>query len=93
MEFGENMDKSELDNERVRVLRVTFKPGEKAPLHHHPDHVVYIFSGGKMKLTIEGKADVMNFETGKTVFLNEQSHEVENVGQTTVDLLVVELKK
>jgi beta-alanine degradation protein BauB len=87
------MNKPELENERVRVLKVTFKPGEKAPLHHHPDHVVYVRKGGKMKLTIEGKTDIVNFETGKTLFLNEQSHEVENMGPTTVDLLVVELKK
>jgi beta-alanine degradation protein BauB len=87
------MNKIEIENERVRVLDVSFKPGEKAPLHHHPDHVVYVRNGGKMKLTIQGKTDLMNFETGKTLFLTEQSHEVENVGSTTVDLLVVELKK
>jgi hypothetical protein len=46
-----------------------------------------------MKITIEGKADVIDFETGKALFLNEQSHEVENLAQTTVELLVVELKK
>jgi quercetin dioxygenase-like cupin family protein len=87
------MMKTELENDRVKVLDVMFKPGEKAPLHHHPDHVIYVRNGGKMKLTIEGKTDVVNFEEGKTLFLNEQSHEVENVGSTTVDLLVVELKK
>jgi quercetin dioxygenase-like cupin family protein len=87
------MNKTELENERVRVLDVTFKPGEKAPLHHHPDHVVYVRSGGKLKLKIEGKTDVLTMEKGKTLFLQEQSHEVENIGQTTVDLLVVELKK
>ncbi len=87
------MNKTALENERVKVLEVTFQPGEKAPLHHHPDHVVYVRRGGKMKITIEGKADVIDFETGKTLFLNEQSHEVENVSQTTVELLVVELKK
>jgi beta-alanine degradation protein BauB len=87
------MNMIELENERVRVLDVTFKPGEKAALHHHPDHVVYVRNGGKMKLIIEDKTDIVNFETGKTLFFNEQSHEAENVGSTTIDLLVVELKK
>ncbi len=87
------MMKDELENERVKVMNVSFQPGEKAAMHHHPDHVVYVIKGGKLKVTVDGKPDIINFETGKTMFLNEQSHEVENVGQTTVDLLVVELKK
>jgi beta-alanine degradation protein BauB len=87
------MNKTELENERVRALDVTFKPGEKAAMHHHPDHLVYVRKGGKLKVAIEGKPDIIDFEADKILFLNEQSHEVENVGQTTVDLLVVELKK
>jgi quercetin dioxygenase-like cupin family protein len=87
------MIKTELENERVKVFDVTFQPGEKAAMHHHPDHVVYVLKGGQLKVTVDGKPDIIDFETGKTLFLKEQSHEVENVGQTTVDLLVVELKK
>jgi len=87
------MMKAELENERVKVFEVTFQPGEKAAMHHHPDHVVYVRKGGKLKVTVDSKPEIFNFETGQTMFLNEQSHEVENVGKTTVDLLVVELKK
>jgi len=87
------MMKAELENERVKVFYVTFQPGEKAAMHHHPDHVVYVRKGGQLKVTVDGKPDIIDFNTGQTLFLNEQSHEVENVGQTTVDLIVVELKK
>jgi beta-alanine degradation protein BauB len=81
-----------LENDRVRVLKVTFKPGDSAAKHHHPDHVVYVVNGGKMKLTVDGKTNILDFKTGEAVFLNEQWHEVENVGESTVDLVVVELK-
>ena len=33
-----------LENERVRVFDVTFKPGQKAEMHGHPDHVVSVLS-------------------------------------------------
>jgi len=29
-----------IENDRVRVFDVTFKIGDKAVMHHHPDHVV-----------------------------------------------------
>jgi quercetin dioxygenase-like cupin family protein len=30
-----------MENEKVRVLDIRLKPGEKAPMHNHPnDHVV-----------------------------------------------------
>ena len=48
-----------MENDRVRVFNVTFKPGDKAVMHHHPDHVVYVLEGGKMKLTIQGKTDTL----------------------------------
>ena len=82
-----------MENERVRVFNATFKPGEIAAMHHHPDHVVYVLKGGKIKITSEGKTNVLDLETGKAIFLNEQVHEAENVGQSTLELLVVELKK
>lgn len=93
LEVASNVYKFKMENDRVRVLTVTFQPGDKAVMHHHPDHVVYVLKGGKMKLTSQGKTDNLDLKTGDAVFLNAQSHEAENIGQTTLDLLVVELKK
>ena len=81
------------ENDRVRVLQVTFKPGDIAKMHHHPDHVVYALQGGKMSLTSEGKTQEMEIKTGNVMFLNAQDHEAKNIGSTTLDLLVVELKR
>ena len=61
-----------MENERVRVFNATFEPGEIAAMHHHPDHVVYVLKGGKIKITSEGKTNILDLETGKAIFLNEQ---------------------
>jgi quercetin dioxygenase-like cupin family protein len=50
LDVAGNVYKLKMENERVRVFEVTFKPGDKAAMHHHPDHVVYVM-GGKMRLT------------------------------------------
>jgi quercetin dioxygenase-like cupin family protein len=93
LDVASNVYKLKMENERVRVLNVTFHPGDKAVMHSHPDHVVYVLEGGKMKLTSQGKNDIFDLVAGDTIFLKAQSHEAENIGYTTLDLLVVELKK
>ena len=93
LKVAKNVYKFVMENDRVRVLEVQFKPGEKAAMHTHPDHVVYVLKGGKAKMTSSGKTDTLDLKTGQAIFLKAQSHEAENTGKTDLDLLVVELKK
>jgi quercetin dioxygenase-like cupin family protein len=93
LKVAKNVYKFVMENDRVRVLEVIFKPGDKAIMHSHPDHVVHVLKGGKAKMTSSGKTDLLELKTGQTIFLKAQSHEVENTGKTDLDLLVVELKK
>ena len=39
------------ENNQMRVLKVTFKPGDTAKMHHHPQHMVYVLKAGKLRLT------------------------------------------
>lgn len=81
------------ENERLRVLRVTFQPGDTTDMHHHPDHMVYVLKGGKAKVTSEGKTQEMDLPEGAAFFLKEQDHQVTNIGNSVVDMLVVEIKR
>ena len=81
------------ENDNARVFKATFKPGDTAKMHHHPDHMVYVLKGGHLKLTSAGKTDELDLSEGAVVFLNEQNHEATNTGNSTVDLIVVEFKK
>jgi beta-alanine degradation protein BauB len=74
-------------------MQVVFKPRDIAKMHHHPEHVIYVLSGGRMRMTSEGKTDEMDLKTGSVVFMKAQNHEAENIGDSTIDLLVLELKK
>ena len=93
LKVAKNVYKFIMENDRVRVLDVLFKPNDKAVMHSHPDHLVYVLEGGKLKLTSSGKTDVLDIKSGQAIFLKEQSHEAENTGKTNLHLLVVELKK
>ena len=80
------------ENDRVRVLEVVSKPGDIAKMHHHPAHVLYVLKGGKAALTSGGKTQEMEVKTGSVLFMDAQDHEMKNIGKTTIDLIVTELK-
>ena len=82
-----------LENDRVRVLRVSFKPGDKAAMHSHPDYITYTTKGGELKMASpSGGTETMLFEAGKALFFKAETHEVENTGGSEMETIVVELK-
>ena len=89
-----NVTKLIMENNRVRLFDVWFKPGEKATMHKHPDHVMYLLNDGKLKMTTqEGKTQEVDLKAGQAIWMDAISHTVENLGKTGVHFLVVELKE
>ncbi len=82
-----------VENGRVRVLRFRFRPGDKALMHSHPDNILCVVKGGRTQLDNPfAEREIMDLETGKAFFFEAQPHEVANVGETDIELLIVELK-
>jgi len=83
-----------LENDRVRVMEVRLKQGQKAPMHTHPkDHVVYVKNDARLKLTFpDGTNSVFELKKGQALWINAGPHETENVGTTEGDNLVIEVK-
>ncbi|HVL38361.1 MAG TPA: cupin domain-containing protein [Fimbriimonadaceae bacterium] len=90
---GPDIYKTKLQNERVRVYEITFKPGASIKPHRHPDHVVYVLTAGTLSIQEGNKAPVtMNGKAGDTFFLPAQTHSAKNIGKTTMKALVVEIR-
>jgi quercetin dioxygenase-like cupin family protein len=71
------------ENERVRVLEVRLKPGEKVGMHEHPDCLTYIVSPGKLKFTYADKNTppmISEAKIGEIIFRKAEKHTVENMG-------------
>ena len=82
-----------LDNDQVRVLEYRSKPGDKEPMHSHPAGVVYYFNDAKVKATFpDGKVAVSSGKPGDTIWRDPVTHPFENVGNTDVHVLALELK-
>jgi len=83
-----------LDNDTLQVTEVTLRPGEKLPLHTHPAYVIYTIYGGTVRIVNQGgKTDDLVWDHGQVIYGDpEGPHTTENVGKTTLKILVVELK-
>lgn len=89
-----HMYKKLFENERVRVMQVTFNPGDSILSHSHPDHHVYAASGGILKISKpDGTSADADIKTGDVLFIPAETHWAKNVGTTPIKLIVNELKE
>jgi beta-alanine degradation protein BauB len=83
-----------MENEKVRVMDMKLKPGEKSPMHNHPnDHVVYVFNDANFKLSFpDGNSAEFELKAGQVLWIEAGPHETENIGLKEGHNLVVESK-
>ena len=83
-----------MENEKVRVMEMKLKPGEKSLMHNHPnDHVVYVFNNSKFKLSFpDGNSNEFELKAGQALWIEAGPHETENIGTTNGHNLVTEIK-
>lgn len=82
------------ENERVRVMQVTFAPGQKIPRHSHPEHYVYVLDAGTLRVSKpDGTSSDATVGAGQVLWFPAETHWAENTGTTQVRLLVNELKE
>ncbi len=84
-----------LENPRVRVLEATLKPGDKEQTHSHPAYVIYVIEGGKFRNhASDGTVTDGEFKTGDVIYRDGiNAHWAENIGDKTIRLVLVELKR
>ena len=87
----------ELENEYVRVLRVTIGPHEKLSLHKHPNTAAVLvhLTDQHLRLTeADGRAHESNYAAGQIHWAPAgQAHQDENLNDTPLRFIRVELKK
>jgi len=83
-----------MENDRVRVFEVRFKPGQKAVMHGHPDHVVYVLADYTLNLMFpDGNSQEVPLKEGQALWIGAGPHAAQNIGTTEGHALVIELKE
>ena len=83
------------ENESVKVLKATFKPGASDKMHDHLPMTAYVKIGGKLSVTLsDGTINERNIPSGATLHNSKMDrHQVKNIGDTSVEVYLVERKE
>ena len=81
------------ENDRVRVLQYTDRPGDRTTPHAHPDSVMHTLSSFRRRLHAGDAHRDVEMPAGLTGWLPAQEHSGENIGDTETHVLFVELKE
>lgn len=82
-----------LENEQVRVLSYTDRPGDRTHEHQHPAFVLYALAPFQRKLVLpDGSERVRTFQAGDVLYSAGETHVGVNIGETPTQVIIVELK-
>ena len=85
--------KVEFENDRIRVVRAKYKPGEKSVMHSHPESVAVFLNDAHAKFTYpDGRSEDINASAGSVQHMDAFTHLPESTSNTPFEVILVELK-
>jgi quercetin dioxygenase-like cupin family protein len=84
----------QLENNRVRVLRIRYGPREVSVMHRHPAAVAVFLTDVQARFTFpDGRTTEESVKAGDVVAYPAGEHLPENVSDRPMELVLVELKR
>lgn len=85
--------KVEIDNDKVRVLRIQYNSGEESKMHSHPEGVAVFLTDHKANMkTGDGNAMELAGNKGDVLWVDKAEHQPKNIGSEPFELIQIELK-
>ena len=81
------------ENDKVRVLRIEYGPGEESVMHDHPDGVAVALEDTRMQFTLaDGQVVENEFEAGEAIWATGGAHLPKSLSDTPSAIILVEIK-
>ena len=91
--IGSKLAKVVFENEKVRVVRYHFEPGQQDEMHGHPDSVQIVLTDARTEiLTPDGKTTKVEAKAGQVLWRPALQHSARNIGDKPIDGILVEMK-
>jgi uncharacterized RmlC-like cupin family protein len=86
--------KVELENDRVRVVRISYGAREKSVMHQHPRGIGIFLTDAHFKFAYpDGKVEDINAKRGEFLWFGDLwEHLPENLSNQSAEVIYVELK-
>jgi quercetin dioxygenase-like cupin family protein len=86
--------KVEIENDRVRVLRIKYGPREKSVMHGHPALVGVFLTDGHCRFSYpDGRTEDIQAKAGQVMVFDAFVHLPENLSDQPFEVIAVELKR
>lgn len=86
--------KIEFENERVRVLRIKYGPGEKSVMHSHPESIAVFLTDAQGKFSYpDGKSENISAKARTVQHMDAHTHLPESRSKKPFEVIAVELKR
>lgn len=84
---------AEFENDRVRILRIGYGPGEESVLHHHPENVAVFLTDVMVQMTLgDGSVEELAAKAGDAVYSGVEHHQPKNISDAPLEVVAIELK-
>ncbi len=85
--------KIEFENDKVRVVRITYGPHEKSAIHTHAAGQIVCLTDGWFKVTQpDGRIAEERMKAGQTGWGGAEKHQMENLSDKPFQAILVEVK-
>lgn len=89
-----NLYKILADTMGIRILEVTYNPGDSSALHSHPDYAIYTLSGGSAAFYAkDGTKMDAEMKTGTVLIHPAEMHSVKNTGKSAIKVILFEVTR
>ena len=83
----------EFENDRVRVLRIKYGPGEKSQMHAHPASVgVFLTNLNGRFAYPDGSTEKIQAKAGEAAWFDAVEHLPESLSDQPLEMILIELK-
>ena len=84
----------EFENDKVRIIRIKYGPGEKSVMHTHGPHAAIFLTDNTVRMTLpDGTSAESTGEAGATLWSDAGEHLPENLSDKPFELILVEVKE
>ena len=83
----------EFENDKIRIIRIKYGPGERSVMHTHGPHVAITLTESTWRMTLpDGSTNEATTKIGVAEWSDANEHLPENLGDEPGEVILVELK-
>ncbi|WIO73854.1 hypothetical protein QP938_11200 [Porticoccaceae bacterium LTM1] len=83
-----------LENDKVRVIKIQYGPGEKSVMHTHGPNVSIAMTENKVRMNLpDGTSEEYTLKVGEPMWSDQEEHLPENLSDSPLEVILVEIKE